>query len=336
MAEGKRGLLELPEDILIEILKRLPSYELMVVCKAFPELNPLRLRNKALWWDVDLSGHAFELHEMPEVLEYLHEQTFSLTLQGRGYTDHWINQPLTPQEVSICNITGPLLTGLSSHCENLKHLTLKKAWLPRFKIKIQHFPSSLTHLSLVRCKMYIEMLDDLHITHPLLEYLKIEEVQNFSGSDFYRVMKNKSIKTMIVRRCQGIFEMYWLGGELPNLEVFELSDSGTIGGYCHLVEFSRLALREITLSCSIRCSNNANLFLNDYPTRDSGLLRKNLEKLILLRSYLSDIALETIGRLCNKLVHVSLVECKGISEVGVTNFENILKEKNSSCEVIHK
>ena len=342
----KKGLLQLPDDILIMILKLLPGYELMSVSMAYSKLNLLRLGTKVLWNDVDFTGHAFKLDQMSEVLEYLHEETNSLTLQGLGYMNHgWTHiKPRTPEESAMCNITGPLLTGLSSHCENLKHLTLKKAWLPfGSKIKLEHFPSSLTHLTLIDCKIYHRLFENFENTLPILKYLRVEDVTHFCEANWAAIKKHKNIETLIVRKCSGIFDApYKLKDELPSLKILDLSESGMSNvGYCSI--FYLLPLRELSLSCHIDGflytgseHRKAKLFVGGGGGDDRNLLRESLEKLTFVRSTLDDEALEIIARECTNLKHVSLLKCKGISDVGVTIFENMLKEKNSSCEVVYE
>ena len=76
------GILQMPQEVLIEIMKPLSSYELMVVIKAIPEL---RSRIQSFLIDLDFSGHAFGLHEMKDVMRILDFNTRSLTLEGFGF-----------------------------------------------------------------------------------------------------------------------------------------------------------------------------------------------------------------------------------------------------------
>lgn len=136
-------------------------------------------------------------------------------------------------------------------CVHLKHLTLKNAWLPYGKIKIEHFPSSLTHLSLIGCKVYHRLFENSESTLPNLEYLRVEDVKHFCEVNYVAFKKLKNIKSLILRKCSGSFRVSpQFREEFPRLKVLDLSESGTAAGLCSY--FYLLPLRELSLSCRLK------------------------------------------------------------------------------------
>ena len=231
-------MLELPDIIWIKILKLLSSHELMVASQAIPKLNSVRSRHKALWGVVDFSGHRMKLEEMQDMLEMLHRDTVSLTLEGFGRLRPHI------QDVYLKSTKTELK--LSDYCETLRKLTIQKVTICPGNLKLDFIPWSLTHLSLFKCHLYRGFFNHIRKILTGLEYLRIEDVTmpdaGDDASDFKSLEEHQNLRTLSVSKCGDFrpcpsdsYEFVF-----PGLQVLDLSETDITGWYLYIHKISRI------------------------------------------------------------------------------------------------
>ena len=336
---------KLPDNVLVKILKLLNSYEVMMVSKVSPKVNSMRLAVKALWTFADFSGYPLNLEDMEDIPDYLHCSTVSLILDGFLEKSHFKKDQLPPSEPrneledSQCNITGPFMKRLANQCRKLEGLEILNAWLPFQKIKFEEFPSSLTHLTLIKCQIYGAFFEDINTILPLLKFLHVETPINFLPTDIQYFKRHDRLQTLALRQCgKGIYlpSNGGLPDGFPNLRTLDLTLS-----YLHphpygdhqlnvLSKFE--TLKDLTLTHDLRPGFHLLIWAHD----GQGVLRHNLEYLSFILCSLTDIILNEFAFEFNKLKQVHLIKCRGISDVGVTNFIQIIKARDNSCKIVYE
>ena len=325
-------LLDLPDDVLLLIVRRLNHFDLLSLSETCKRLNQLCLKTQSLWIDVDFSDHPLELQLMPEIIENFHDKTRSLVLEG-------FLSPKIPLFKTPCNITGPLMAGIASSCSNLKRLELHKV---RFnnKVEFKHFPSTLNHLSLVSCDLELAHLEYINNYLPNLEFVSLQDTRGVNGdyihlSWFGQLPKLKEFGlngAKVVDNSVDHCPEPDLG--FPSLEKLDLRRTEI--GFCELRIVAELKspLKELLLGSDLDgCSF---YFINSSHSNAGNGIERTLERLTLDGCKIDRKSLLNIGRQCAKLQKVYLNNCIGISGATVRDLTLALQKRNPESEVIYE
>ena len=135
-------ILQLSDEVLMLILKKLTTLELIILADTCLRLKSLCLETESLWMNPDFSGHPTDLNRMKECLSeeclnVLNESTRSLTLEGMLMT-----------QGQVMNLSEAYLGNIAKDCPEIRTLRLHNICFNEGKILFEHLPSSLTKLSL--------------------------------------------------------------------------------------------------------------------------------------------------------------------------------------------
>jgi len=338
------SLVTLPNETLLIILKYLSHSDLLSVSETCIRLNQFCLQVRSLWTEVDFSGHPMEWKSMTKIMNCLHNRTKSLTLEG-------FLSPQTPFRLAKYNVTGPLLAGIAINCENLTVLKLRNVKMPLRKVKIQHFPGSLTHLSLIGCDFDGGSFEGISTSLPKLEFLSLERSKAIGWvSDGIDIGKLEHLKEFSLRGCklQMLHHPQMLQPGFPRLEVLDIRDTGKFTGHqttrCDLgfFAFGNYPLKELYIS-HLREHFHLNFwghlrFTWQHFFRNTGFEEcigiSTLEKLVLEKCRIKDRDLDYLLNKYSNLKYVHFKECSGFSDAKMINFEMMMKSRNDSSQVI--
>ena len=159
-------ILQLSDEVLMLILKKLTTLELIILADTCLRLKSLCLETESLWMNPDFSGHPTELNRMKECLSeeclnVLNKSTRSLTLEGMLMT-----------QGQVMNLSEAYLGNIAKDCPEIRTLRLLNFSVNEGKILFEHLPSSLTKLSLNASEYFLKNLKNIFLNGKMLLFKK--------------------------------------------------------------------------------------------------------------------------------------------------------------------
>lgn len=195
--------LDLSDDVMLQILEKLSSVDLIALAQTCKRFQSLCLKTESLWKHPDFSDHPILLRNIKKWFKFLNQRTETLALEGFLQTNRG----------QVVNISQALLKDISKTCEKLQALQLLNVYYHADTIKFEHFPRSLTHLSLEGCEVdnlptdisYFKNISD-HL--PLLEILNLERCRWVKNHCLMAICKLENLKSLNIRGCFRIGECF--------------------------------------------------------------------------------------------------------------------------------
>ena len=191
-------ILQLSDEVLMLILKKLTTLELIILADTCLRLKSLCLETESLWMNPDFSGHPTDLNRMKECLSeeclnVLNESTRSLTLEGMLMT-----------QGQVMNLSEAYLGNIAKDCPEIRTLRLHNICFNEGKILFEHLPSSLTKLSLNASEYSFEKLPDpylqnIHTKLPNLQEVNVTDCGWVTDYFLWEICKIETLKVISIR-----------------------------------------------------------------------------------------------------------------------------------------
>jgi len=304
-------ILSLSDDILLLIFARLPSSCLWTIgetCQLFQRISV----DKTLWKDVDLRDSPRDLKTCKAILKRLHDSTNSFAITG-----------LLKSKGRVENLSQVFMSDLSCKCSKLKELVLENCYINGETIGFNDFPPSIEKLSLEGSEIFNlptsrSYFKDISRHLPALHSLNLLKCGWVKNHCLMAICKLENLQYLNLRHC------FKIG------ECFAYTALATRFGFGNL-EFLDLRDTEIgdsELSCFGSKENIKELLVGgEYGEKltDRGfesLWNKNIEKLTLTNTSLSEEGLLGLHSTLRKLRYLDVKENKQISKECIDALRN--------------
>ena len=218
-------LLDLSDDVMLQILENLTSVELITLALTCKRFQSLCLKTGSLWKHPDFSNHPIPLRSIKKWFKFLNTRTETLALEGF----------LKTSRGQVVNISQTLLEDICATCDKLTELKLRNVYYHGDTVQFQHFPKTLTHLSLEGCEVDnlptdISYFRNIHTSLPLLEVLSLEGCCWVKNHCLMAICKLDKLKILNLRGCFRIGECFAytalaLKFGFNSIEKFDLRDT---------------------------------------------------------------------------------------------------------------
>jgi len=324
VSDSGANLLSLSDDVLLLVFKNISSHDLLAVGETCTRLQ--RVSQDASLWKHPNFSCPMELKTIKKCIKKLHNKTKSLHLEGYLLS-----------KGKVTNLSEALLTDLGKICENLRTLELQNCFIHGDQIQFEHFPKSITHLSLKGCELDNlpgdrSYFKNIHKQLPLLEHLCLEGCGWVRNHCLMAMCKLENLKVLNLRGC------FKIG------ECFAYTALATRFGFNHVVSFDLrdTCITDTELACFGRKGNLKELLVGGEFAQgitDRGLLSvcatnnqpppAAIEHLTLCQTKVTDEGLCTLTKGLKSLKYLD-VRRSAVSQQGVSAF----KSGNEDCEVV--
>ena len=172
-------ILQLSDEVLMLILKKLTTLELIILADTCLRLKSLCLETESLWMNPDFSGHPTDLNRMKECLSeeclnVLNESTRSLTLEGMLMT-----------QGQVMNLSEAFLSIIAKVCPEIKSLRLNNYYVNEGKTLFHDIPNPYFY--------------NIHTMLPNLEELNLKNCDWVTDYFLWEICKIETLKVISIR-----------------------------------------------------------------------------------------------------------------------------------------
>jgi len=188
-------LLSLSDDVLLGVLSRVSSWELLQVSQTCTRLKAIAA-DRSLAMDLNYIGHPQHLRAIKRCTKLIHSKTHSLGFEGflRGGASQ------------IENLSEACLRDIANTAPSLTTLQLHYSYVNAEKVAFQHFPKSLRKLSLEGCELWNLPADKSVFKHidtymPHLEHLDLTRCGWVKNHCLMALCKLEKLRILKLRGC---------------------------------------------------------------------------------------------------------------------------------------
>jgi len=305
--QSQSKLLQFSDDVMMLILNRLQSPDLLSLSESCRRFQALCLNTESLWKDANFSNHPMDLRETKKCVKYLNSRTKYLTLEGYLKT-----------KGQYVNISEALLSDIFKGCENLITVKLKNHFFHGEKITFKLFPKQLRNLSLAGSEVVNlpgndqNYFKNIHLCLPKLEILDLSGCGWVSNHSLMSICKLEHLKELNLRGCFKIGECFAYTAlatrfGFDSIEKFDLIDTDI--SITELASFGRKpTLKELLIG-----GQSGHKITDIGITNLTVEANSKIEKLTLLNCDITDKSLQTIAQDMKRLKYLNVSDCKNIS-----------------------
>jgi len=319
-------LLSLSDDVLLGVLSRVSSWELLQVSQTCTRLKAIAA-DRSLAMDLNYIGHPQHLRAIKRCTKLIHSKTHSLGFEGflRGGASQ------------IENLSEACLRDIANTAPSLTTLQLHYSYVNAEKVAFQHFPKSLRKLSLEGCELWNLPADKSVFKHidtymPHLEHLDLTRCGWVKNHCLMALCKLEKLRILKLRGCHRIGECFAYTAlatrfGFNNVEVFDLRDTNI--GDTEVQCFGRKdAVLELLVGGDRGQKITDRGILSLVSTSGDPPFKSKLEKLVMAGTCVTDKSLDLLARHLASLKHLDVSGSK-VTEGGTVKFS----ERRPNCQL---
>jgi len=324
---SRATLLSLSDDVLLGVLSRVSSWELLQVSRTCTRLKAIAA-DRSLAMDLNYIGHPQHLRAIKRCIKLIHSKTHSLGFEGflRGSTSSQIE-----------NLSEACLRDIANTAPSLTTLQLHYCYVNSEKVAFQHFPNSLRKLSLEGCELWNLPADKSVFKHidtymPHLEHLDLTRCGWVKNHCLMALCKLEKLRILKLRGCHRIGECFAYTAlatrfGFNNVEVFDLRDTNI--GDTEVQCFGRKdAVLELLVGGDRGQKITDRGILSLVSTSGDPPFKSKLEKLVMAGTCVTDKSLDLLARHLASLKHLDVSGSK-VTEGGTVKFS----ERRPNCQL---
>lgn len=319
-------LLSLSDDVLLGVLSRVSSWELLQVSRTCTRLKAIAA-DRSLAMNLNYIGHPLHLRAIKRCTKLMHSKTHSVAFEGF----------LRSGTSQIENLSEACLRDIANTAPSLTTLQLHYCYVNAEKVSFQHFPKSLRKLSLEGCELWNLPADKSVFKHidtymPHLEHLDLTRCGWVKNHCLMALCKLEKLRILKLRGCHRIGECFAYTAlatrfGFNNVEVFDLRDTN-IGD----TEVQCFGRKEAVLELLVGGARGQKItdrgILSLVSTSGAPAFQSKLEKLVMAGTCVTDKSLDLLARNLASLKHLDVSTTK-VTEGGTVKFS----ERRPDCQL---
>jgi len=311
------SLLSLSDDVILGVLSRLSSWDLVQVSQTCSRLKAIAA-DRSLALELNYIGHPQHLRAIKRCIKLIHSKTHSLGFEGF----------LRKGATQIENLSEACFRDIANTAPSLTRLQLHYCYINAEKVAFQHFPRSLKKLSLEGCELFNLPADKSIFKHidshmPDLEELDLTRCGWVKNHCLMALCKLDKLRILKLRGCHRIGECFAYTAlatrfGFNSVEVFDLRDTN-IGD----TEVQCFGRKEAVLQLLVGGERGQKItdrgILSLVSTSGAPAFQSKLEKLVMAGTSVTDKSLDLLARHLATLNHLD-VSGSEVTEPGKVQF----------------